>query len=604
MKLRKQPYKSVRTLGTAIAAAALMTGGGNAFAEPVSLELEFTCPFPLIGDQPIRAQISADVPTQATVGDPTPEFTVDALTTVNEDSRLGLKLVGSETIEGTATNETTVVTPNREIDLTVPLTIPQSPIPSETGEFTVPAQGTSPSITFNEDDVGEAVIAIGGLTLDMIARVASGDIAPAPIGEFTSVCVQNPGQDNILQTMQVVPDEQFEPRIAVSPENIDFGNVQAGTTADEVVTISNTGQAELGINNISLGGADAAAFTQTNSCTTVAAGESCDVTVTYIPDGEGDQSATLTIESGDTENPVVDVPLTGTSVIAPVPEITVTPEDVSFGSVTLGETATAQVTIANEGNASLMINAIEIAGANSSDFTQTNDCTTVAQDASCTVEISFMPSAAGGRSATLNIASDDPETPEVAVALSGQGNDGSGEVLEVLLDLEGQTDIKASGSSLPLSGSIATQLELATGMFEADLALDPTQGQFKIPLLFSRLTANANVEFEQADITTGTLINGNLTANSSLYVKVPKVTVRLFGLRIPVGGGPDCRTGEPVGIEMASVEGTNFSLSEGGDVTGNYDLPPLENCGPLTDVLNQFLAGPDNGIDLTLTPNL
>ncbi len=604
MKLRKQPYKSVRTLGTAIAAAALMTGGGNAFAEPVSLELEFTCPFPLIGDQPIRAQISADVPTQATVGDPTPEFTVDALTTVNEDSRLGLKLVGSETIEGTATNETTVVTPNREIDLTVPLTIPQSPIPSETGEFTVPAQGTSPSITFNEDDVGEAVITVGGLTLDMIARVASGDIAPAPIGEFTSVCVQNPGQDNILQTMQVVPDEQFEPRIAVSPENIEFGNVQAGTTAEEMVTISNTGQAELGINNISLGGTDAAAFTQTNSCTTVAAGESCDVTVTYIPDGEGDQSATFFNDTATTENPVVDVPLTGTSVIAPVPEITVTPEDVSFGSVTLGETATAQVTIANEGNASLMINAIEIAGANSSDFTQTNDCTTVAQDASCTVEISFMPSAAGGRSATLNIASDDPETPEVAVALSGQGNDGSGEVLEVLLDLEGQTDIKASGSSLPLSGSIATQLELATGMFEADLALDPTQGQFKIPLLFSRLTANANVEFEQADVTTGTLINGNLTANSSLYVKVPKVTVRLFGLRIPVGGGPDCRTGEPVGIEMASVEGTNFSLSEGGDVTGNYDLPPLENCGPLTDVLNQFLAGPDNGIDLTLTPNL
>ncbi|MEP1703128.1 MAG: choice-of-anchor D domain-containing protein, partial [Marinobacter sp.] len=400
MKLRN-PNKSVRTLGTAIAAAALMTGGGNAVAEPVSLELEFTCPFPLIGEQPIRAQISADVPTQATVGQPTPEFTVDALTTVNEDSRLGLKLVGSATIEGTATNETIVVTPSREIDLTVPLTIPQSPIPDETGEFTVPAQGTSPAITFTEDDVGEAVISIGGLTLDMIARVENGDIAPAPIGEFTSECVQNAGQDNILQTVQVVPDEQFEPRIAVSPDNIDFGNVQAGTTAEEVVTISNTGQAELGINNISLGGADAAAFTQTNSCTTVAAGESCDVNVTYIPDGEGDQSATLSIESGDAENPVVDVPLTGTSVLAPVPEISVTPADVSFGSVMLGETATAQVTIANEGNASLMINAIEIAGTNSSDFTQTNDCTTVAQDGSCTVEISFMPSAAGGRSATL-----------------------------------------------------------------------------------------------------------------------------------------------------------------------------------------------------------
>lgn len=603
MKLRK-PNKSVRTFGTAIAAAALMTGGGNAFAEPVSLELEFTCPFPLIGDQPIRAQISADVPTQATVGEPTPEFTVDALTTVNEDSRLGLKLVGSATIEGTATNETTVVTPNREIDLTVPLTIPQSPIPDETGEFTVPAQGTSPAITFNEDDVGEAVITIGGLTLDMVARVENGDIAPAPIGEFTSACVQNPGQDNILQTMQVVPDEQFEPRIAVSPESIDFGNVQAGTTAEEVVTISNTGQAELGINNISLGGTDAAAFTQTNSCTTVAAGESCDVAVTYIPDGEGDQNAVLTIESGDTETPLVDVPLTGSSVLAPIPEIVVTPEDISFGTVMLGETASAEITISNEGNESLVITGIDISGGNSSDFIQTNDCTTVAPEEACTVDVSFTPSATGGRSASLDITSDDPATPDASVPLSGQGNDGTGDTLEVLLDLAGQTDIKASGSSLPLSGSIATQLELATGMFEADLALDPTQGQFKIPLLFKSLTANARVEFEQADITTGTLINGNLTANSSLYVKVPKVTVRLFGLKIPVGGGRDCRTADPVSIGLASVEGTNFSLSEGGDVTGNYDLPALQNCGPLTDVLNQFLAGPDNGIDLTLTPNL
>lgn len=603
MKLRNS-NKSVRTLGSAIVAAALMAGGGNALAEPVSLELEFTCPFPLIGEQPIRAQISADVPTQATVGDPTPEFTVDALTTVNEDSRLGLKLVGSATIEGTATNETTVVTPNREIDLTVPLTIPQSPIPDESGEFTVPAQGTSPSITFNDDDVGEAVITIGGLTLDMIARVENGDIAPAPIGEFTSDCVQNAGQDNILQTIQVVPDEQFEPRIAVSPEDIDFGNVQAGTTAEEVVTISNTGQADLGINNISLGGDDAASFTQTNSCTTVAAGESCNVTVTYVPEGEGDQNAVLTIESGDTENPVVDVPLTGTSVLAPVPEIVVTPEEVSFGTVMLGETASAEVTIANEGNETLGINAIEIDGADSGDFLQTNDCTTVAPDQSCTVEVSFTPSDTGGRGATLNISSDDPESPDVSVALSGQGNDGSDDVLEVLLDIEGQTDIAASGSSLPLTGSIATELELASGMFEGDLALDPTQGRFKIPLLFKSLTANAKVEFEQADITTGTLINGDLTANSSLYVKVPKVTVRLFGLKVPVGGGRDCRTSDPVNIELASVEGTNFSLSEGGEVTGSYDLPPLENCGPLTDVLNQFLAGPDNGIDLTLTPNL
>lgn len=229
MKLRKLDT-TARKLGPAIAAAALMAGGGQAMAAPVSLELEFTCPFPLIGNQPIRAEISADIPSQQTVGDPTPEFTVQALTVVNEDSRTGLKLVGSETIEGTATNQTLVVTPSREIDLTVPLTIPPSPIPSVPGEFTVPAEGVSPSITFNSDDAGEALITVGGLQLDMTARTANGDIAPAPIGQFTSDCTQNPGQDNVLQAIQVVEDEVETPRISVNREEIDFGNVQAGLT--------------------------------------------------------------------------------------------------------------------------------------------------------------------------------------------------------------------------------------------------------------------------------------------------------------------------------------------------------------------------------------
>lgn len=601
MKRRKH-NTTVRKLGPAIAATALMAGGGQVLADPVSLELEFTCPFPLIGDQPIRAQISADIPSQQTVGDPTPEFTIEALTVVNEDSRTGLKLVGSETIEGTATNQTIVVTPNREIDLTVPLTIPPSPIPDEPGEFTIPAEGVAPAITFNSDDVGEALITVGTLQLDMIARTANGEIAPAPIGEFTSDCTQNPGQENVLQTVQVIEDVVDTPRISVNRENIAFGNVQAGLTAEDTITIANTGNAELGINNISISGADNSAFMQTSSCTTVAPSSSCDVNVTYIPSGEGEQSAVLTIESSDVDNPAVDVPLTGKSVLAPVPEISVTPENLDLGSVLIGETATTQVVIGNAGNETLLINGIGIEGADSSAFQQTNNCTTVTPDQTCTVDVSFTASSEGERNAVLKITSDDPQRPDISVNLRGYGDSGASDILELLLDLEGSTFIKSSDSILPLNGSIATELELSSGTFEADLDLEPTSGQFEIKLLFSKLKANADVEFEQAETTTGTLISGKLTANSRLYVKVPKVAMDLFGLPVPVGGGSDCRTIEPVNITLESNEGTTFSPATGGDVSGVYDLPPLENCGPLTDVLNQFLSGSGNTIDLSLTP--
>src|SRR5690606_35904876 len=158
MKLRNL-NTSVRKLGPAIAAAALMAGGaGNASAEQVSLELAFECPFPLIGTQPIRAQISADIPPVATVGQPTPQFQVDAITVVNDDARTGLKLVNSETLEGVATSINEIVTVNRTFEQIVKLDIPPTNIPSETGEFNVPAAGTAPEVLFTDEDIGEAEI--------------------------------------------------------------------------------------------------------------------------------------------------------------------------------------------------------------------------------------------------------------------------------------------------------------------------------------------------------------------------------------------------------------------------------------------------------------
>lgn len=603
MKLRNTNPRA-RILAPALAAAALMSGAGSALASPVSTNLQFTCPFPLIGDQPISAEISADIPTNATVGTPLPGFNVTAMTLVNDDSRTGLKLVGSTTVEGSAVNTNQIITPGRTIEQVVTLTIPQSPIPEESGAFTVPADGQAPEFMFTDQDVGNAEIRVGGLTLNLVARTANGEIAPAPIGEITTNCALLEGQNNLLQTVTVEGDVVETPRIAVNRDEIAFGNVQAGVTKDETVTLSNTGNAALGINGVSIAGANASAFMQSNNCSTIAAGESCDVNVTYIPDGEGTQSATLTINSTDADNSSVDVALSGRSVLAPIPEIAVTPASVSLGQVQLGQSESAQVTVSNNGNEALLINSINLTGADASEFLQTNNCTTVAPGQTCAIDVSFTAATTGVRNAELVIASNDAESPEISVPVSAEGFEASSDAIELLLGLKGSTFIKSSGSTLPLNGSIATLLELASGTFEADLAIDPTVGHFSIKLLFSRLKGVANVEFEQSEITTGTLVNGKLTANSHLYVKVPKVQLKLWGIPFRVGGGDQCQSIQPVDITLASNDGSNFSPATGGDVSGEYNLPPLENCGLLTDVLNQFLSGSGNTINLTLTPEL
>ncbi|HTN34982.1 MAG TPA: hypothetical protein VL091_13320, partial [Marinobacter sp.] len=73
---------------------------------------------------------------------------------------------------------------------------------------------------------------------------------------------------------------------------------------------------------------------------------------------------------------------------------------------------------------------------------------------------------------------------------------------------------------------------------------------------------------------------------------------------LQIGGGSQCQTIEPVDITLTSPDGKNFSPASGGEVSGVYTLPPLHNCGLLTDVLNLFMTGPNNTINLTLTPEL
>jgi hypothetical protein len=371
------------------------------------------------------------------------------------------------------------------------------------------------------------------------------------------------------------------------------------------VTITNTGNTGLGLSNIFIDGTDADVFTVTNQCGSSLAPEaSCAVDVTFAPSTEGTRNATLTIESTDPENESVSVPLSGKGTLAPTPEISVTPESVDLGRVLSGTSATAQVTVDNNGNAALQIDSITLTGANAADFIQTNDCTTVAAGESCTVDLNYTAGAPGVSNATLVVRSNDPETAETSVSVTAESYEEptGGSELELLLGLQGSTLINATGGTLPLNGSIATLLDIASGTFEADLEVLPTSGNFSIKLLFSKINAAANVEFEQAEVTTGTLVNGKLTANSKLYVKVPKVAIKLGWLPVRIGGGSECQTREPINIELKSVEGSNFSPATGGEVSGVYELGALENCGLLTSLLNQFMTGPGNTINLELTP--
>ncbi len=105
------------------------------------------------------------------------------------------------------------------------------------------------------------------------------------------------------------------------------------------------------------------------------------------------------------------------------PEISASLAAIAFGEVQLGSAATYTFSILNGGSAALLISSVSVTGPDSTHFSQTNDCTSVAYNTSCTVTVTFTPASQGAKSATLEVASDDPDTPTLTISLTGTGVD-------------------------------------------------------------------------------------------------------------------------------------------------------------------------------------
>jgi probable HAF family extracellular repeat protein len=114
-------------------------------------------------------------------------------------------------------------------------------------------------------------------------------------------------------------------------------------------------------------------------------------------------------------------PMRGTGAISG-PNVTLSPTSLTFSTQAIGTTSAAKtVTLKNTGTASLTIRSIAITGTNAGDFAQTHTCgTTLAAGTSCTISVTFKPSALGTRTAALSITDNAKRSPQ-KVALTGTG---------------------------------------------------------------------------------------------------------------------------------------------------------------------------------------
>ncbi|HEY0704543.1 MAG TPA: choice-of-anchor D domain-containing protein [Candidatus Acidoferrales bacterium] len=187
--------------------------------------------------------------------------------------------------------------------------------------------------------------------------------------------------------------------ITITPASIAFGNETVNVPVSQPVTVKNNQATAIAVTGITVTGANTVSFQQTNNCgSSIASSGTCTITVTFKPTGTGARSASVTLtDSVGTQN----VPLTGTGVAAP---ITLSPNSLAFGNETVNVPATKPVTVTNSGTSPITITSITVTGANTVSFQQTNNCgSTIPSPGSCTITVTFKPTGAGARSASVTL---------------------------------------------------------------------------------------------------------------------------------------------------------------------------------------------------------
>jgi hypothetical protein len=227
--------------------------------------------------------------------------------------------------------------------------------------------------------------------------------------------------DNAAAGAQVVAlNPATVPAVTLTPGALSFASALSPA---QYATLTNAGATALVIDGIST--TDPADFPVSSNCaSTLAAGTSCQISVSFTPATSGTFSALLSVTDG-TPASTQSVLLTGDTSSGPGPGAgaAVSPSALYFvGSTTLSENAV----LTNTGVSTLNITAI--AAAEPTDFAVLSNCeATLAAGAFCVINVVFTPTADGTVTSTINI-TDSASTSPQAIALTGTSgpDDGPG----------------------------------------------------------------------------------------------------------------------------------------------------------------------------------
>jgi len=305
---------------------------------------------------------------------------------------------------------------------------------------------------------------------------------------LNSACVAVP-EINVKGNSVSIVSGDVTPSIT---DHTDFGGVDVTTgIIVRTFTVENTGTGSLTLSGtplVNITGTTASDFTLTVVPTSpVVAIGSTTFQITFDPSAAGTRTATLSIANNDTDENPYTFAIQGGGIIL-MPEINVKGNSVSivsrdvtpsitdhtdFGIVNVTDSTIVRTfTIENTGAGALTLLGtplVNITGTNASDFTLTVVPTSpVAVAGSTTFQITFDPSAAGTRTATLSIANNDADENPYTFAIQGSG-----------IVLAPEINVKGNNVSI-ISGDVTPSVTDHTDFGDAYITLGTSVRTFTI----------------------------------------------------------------------------------------------------------------------------
>jgi predicted dienelactone hydrolase len=204
--------------------------------------------------------------------------------------------------------------------------------------------------------------------------------------------------------------------VILSPPSLNFGVQVVGSRSPaQDVVLTNIGTKTLDISRIALTGTNAGDFSEHNNCgSSLPPKAHCTIRVTFKPTQVGPRSAAVAITDNASGSPQT-VPLSGIGATSGS-DATLSTKSLTFAIRLVSTTSPARpVTLSNYGTETLDITSIVASG----DFSESNNCgSSLPPGGYCTINVTFTPTQRGGRTGTVSITDNAPNSPQT-VRLKG-----------------------------------------------------------------------------------------------------------------------------------------------------------------------------------------